>query len=340
MKKHNIKGLLCLVFCVALLCQCFALSAFAEEGEVTEMLQWTASIDGNTISDGSRTFELYCSGGTFGSTDIFENSTEIFRYENYVEITDPERGLASCQITSKSKDFPIIWIQLSYETRYYATEEGAKLLDDFFNTKNCIYRLYGENTDPESTYGDYRNFPFGKELMNKMNATVATEEINVRDLVTIPKYTVRYFDSTDTFYMNQGIVFVLPDGYYYVNFANLDNSHFDADGYFSYRLGSVMLAKLEGEVATGISYALENPEELRTREITYEDDIEDVSMPPIVFWFFYAIFIFILPIPGLVVGLILPHIKKLGKPKYWYSLSIIHGLWILLGIILAIVLLI
>ena len=343
MKKLNFKKLFCIIVSALMLCQGFALCTFAEEseGEVIEMLQWTASIDGNTISDGTRTFKFYCSGGTYGNTEIIEDSAENFRYENSVEITDPERGLISCGITSKSKDFPIIWIDISsYETRYYATEEGKELLDDFFNKKNCIYRLEGEYESAESVFDTYRSFTIGESLIKKMDAVIATEEIDVRDLATVPSYDIYYYDSSDTFCMIQGMVFVLPDGYYYVNYANLDNTHFDANGNFSYRQGTVFLAKLDDqEIAAGIHYALENPDEARTYTTTYEYE-SDATLPPIIFWFFYVIFVIVLPVPGLVVGLILPHIKKLGKPKYWYSLSIIHGLWILLGIILAIVLLI
>ena len=344
MKKLNFKKLFCIIFSALMLCQGFALCTFAEEseGEVIEMLQWTASIDGNTISDGTRTFKFYCSGGTYGNTEIIEASAEIFHYENPVEITDPDTGLTRCNIYSKTKDFPIIWLTFSYETRYYATEEGARLLDAFFNRENCIYRLYGDYTAPDEEYSENRYFTIGEELVQKMNSMVATEEMDVRALVSVPNYYLRYYDSTDTFYLKQGILFALPDGYYYANFENLENYHFDASGNFSFRKGTVFLAKLDSETASGIAYALETPDEWRESKYTYERDLNntDSELPPIIFWFFYVIFVLVLPVPGLVVGLILPHIKKLGKPKYWYSLSIIHGLWILFGLILAIVLLI
>ena len=344
MKKLNFKKLFCIIFSALMLCQGFALCTFAEESEseVIEMLQWTASIDGNTISDGTRTFKLYCSGGDFGNTDIYRDTSEVFYYQNPVEITDPDTGLTSCDIYSKTKDFPIIWLHFSYETRYYATEEGARLLDAFFNRENCIYRLYGDYTAPDEEYSENRYFTIGEELIQKMNSMVATEEMDVRALVSVPNYYLRYYDSTDTFFLKQGILFALPDGYYYANFENLENYHFDANGNFSFRKGTVFLAKLDSETASGIAYALETPDELRDSKYTYERDLNntDSELSPIIFWFFYVIFVIVLPVPGLVVGLILPHIKKLGKPKYWYSLSIIHGLWILLGIILAIVLLI
>jgi hypothetical protein len=32
-----------------------------------------------------------------------------------------------------------------------------------------------------------------------------------------------------------------------------------------------------------------------------------------------------------VIGLVFPHIKKFGKPKYWYILTVSSGIWIVMS---------
>ena len=57
-------------------------------------------------------------------------------------------------------------------------------------------------------------------------------------------------------------------------------------------------------------------------------------------WVAYAVFILLPPIPVIAVGAILPHIKKIGKPKYWFILMAFAILWlvaaILLGVLMAV----
>jgi len=52
----------------------------------------------------------------------------------------------------------------------------------------------------------------------------------------------------------------------------------------------------------------------------------------------YLLFGLILPALIFAFGMILPHIKMLGKPKYWYIISVLAALWFLLSILFALVL--
>ena len=48
---------------------------------------------------------------------------------------------------------------------------------------------------------------------------------------------------------------------------------------------------------------------------------------------------FVFPLPFLVIGLIFPHIKKFGKPKYWYIMSATSAAWILASTVFTIIVL-
>ena len=45
----------------------------------------------------------------------------------------------------------------------------------------------------------------------------------------------------------------------------------------------------------------------------------------------------LIPLPVYALGAILPQLKKLGKPKYWYSLCIFAAIWTALTVLLFLV---
>ena len=73
-------------------------------------------------------------------------------------------------------------------------------------------------------------------------------------------------------------------------------------------------------------------------DVFVEEDVLDPYMPvsPFGFWFCFILIGFILPIPFLILGLVFPRSEKMGYPKYWYSLSISAGFWILISTIILI----
>ena len=67
--------------------------------------------------------------------------------------------------------------------------------------------------------------------------------IDVRKLAAMECYELvvyRGFEETV-----HGAIYVSDGAYYYLNYVNLGNQHFDANGYFSYRSGEVMLTRAE-----------------------------------------------------------------------------------------------
>lgn len=330
MKKHNkcfTKPLLCLFVCILLTSQIFSLCAFADTDE-SEFVQWTVSIDGKTLSTPDKTYTMYPRSG------FIEDPQTVYVFANTVQITNDNGYTSAYQIYSCGKDFPIVWIDgLNGETRYYATEEGANLLDDLLSEQNCSFRLFDTHS--------YNLFSVDEALISKMNGIVASEETDVTTLEYVQKYNIYSYDATDNFYSVYGMVFSMPGGYYYVKYSNLDNSHFDANGKFSYRQGTVLLAKLDYDTALALSEVIESEAEIRNNIYEYEDpSVNEIIFPPEFFWIGFVLFGILAPIPGLVTGFVLPQIKPLGKPKYWYWLSAVCIVWIVLAIVLAILIII
>ena len=142
----------------------------------------------------------------------------------------------------------------------------------------------------------------------------------------------------------------MPDGsYYYLCFKDLDNSYFDADGYFSYRSGSVQVYKLDDKSRLSIDESIANMTTKEHKKI-YEDSVinghYDIYGNPIdhtddynissnrigaVILFFVITFVLgiIVPVVLLILGLVLANSQKSGKGKCWYALVASAALWIL-----------
>ena len=127
---------------------------------------------------------------------------------------------------------------------------------------------------------------------------------------------------------------MLDGAYYYVNYLTLGNQYFDADGNFSYRSGTVGLIALNSAQSATVQGAVES-QSYRYAEYEWEDDEwidDDVSAG--FFWVMLVLFGFLMPIPFLVIGLVLPNSAKRGYPKYWYVLAVIAVVWMILAAIL------
>lgn len=160
--------------------------------------------------------------------------------------------------------------------------------------------------------------------------------IDVRELAQMECYEIIYRNGyEETVY---GAIYLMNGEYYYLNYVNLGNQHFDADGYFSYRSGEVMLTRAE-TYRDGIKNALYPlTEEFwsgAAEETVYG---EEVSM--IFFWIGFVLLGFVTPIPFFVLGILLSRSKKLGYPKYWLILTYIAAAWFVLSALLLLLLMI
>ena len=160
--------------------------------------------------------------------------------------------------------------------------------------------------------------------------------IDVRKLAAMECYELvvyRGFEETV-----HGAIYVSDGAYYYLNYVNLGNQHFDANGYFSYRSGEVMLTRAEA-YRGGIKEALD-PLTEESWPGSAEGVLYDGKAVMVLFWIGFALLGFIAPIPFFVLGILLSRSKKPGSPKYWRILSYIAVAWFALSAVLLLLLLI
>ncbi len=176
-------------------------------------------------------------------------------------------------------------------------------------------------------------------------------KINVHDLETHLICELRFHDPSGLLTTIKGAVYTMPDGSFgYVDYATLDNSHFDADGNFSYRQGEVTVYPLE-ELAGRVDSALSNSYTMK-RSFTYEyyEYEADIGIiggtnytdesAIVAFWVIFVLVGYLLPIAPLVIGLVFAHSKKMSHPRRWYVVVGLAVLWLVLAVTLTVLLLV
>ena len=156
------------------------------------------------------------------------------------------------------------------------------------------------------------------------------------------------YDGTESFCKKYGALYLIDEAWYYINYDTLENDKFDADGNFSYRRGTVELSKLSDELAKKIDIANDSKDILYT-VYTYEEDefVEDFeheyfdeSFGVALFWVVFSLVCLALPAFIAVGAFIVARLDKLGRPKYWYIVSLIALVWIVSSVALMIIILI
>lgn len=314
-----------LLLSVLLLMQMLSIACFAQN-DPTEPVEWEYLDEHQIILGNNTTYYHYPSDSMFG---IYMQATGIYEYSNTVYY----QGQYNVYAPYPNAD--LIWIRrTSYsDPIFFVTENGKTVLDAFIAGKADHYRLRVSQSHvadmPMDAVDEME--AFGQEFNG------SKVEVDVTKLRTAECYEITAHDPTDTLYYTHGAIYHgLGDGcYYYLNYQTLDNSHFDADGNFSYRSGTVMLTRLDASFQTGIEDLLKRGYSIRT-EYTYEED-QTVSNRENegIGWASIIVFGFLAPIPFLIIGLTLPHSQKRGYPKYWLILACTAGLWLLFSLLFA-----
>jgi len=323
MSKVHMKRLF--AFCLTLL-MVFSLSICfvgAAEEEYTP-IEWVMAEDATYLYGDEKYYDRYFVNGAF-----YSDAKCRFNFMNRVEFDG-----TMCPVYGDSIDPHIVCVQKNDGYSFvFVDEEGKGILDRFLQGEDCIYYL----EDNQNRYA-----PLDEQFVRLLDSSFYASdapltEKKVGELSEGAIYELTAHDSTGLKAYQHGAVYVLPDGNtYYLCFDELDNSYFDADGYFSYRKGSVSLLKLEGSLLTDVEKAI--PEmEYKTKEYLYESDY--VNIPgdegyapegdPLSFFIFAIPMGFVLPLAILVTGIVLAKSKKLGENKAWYWLSATGALWIL-----------
>ena len=329
MKMNLKKRILFTLLSVVLILPLAILGVSAEE----EYVEWSLTEDGMILS-GDKTYYAYEFPAS--APNIYEEAWNLYVYYNEVESDWIEEvassKYATATVYAPYPDSEIVFLDIYGEWYLYATPTGKAEMDAFAGGHSTNYFLRSE---------PYVSAPLPSDVMTSMEVARAkdgnkrTEE--VVNLQNAHRFDVIVHDSTYTYAYTVGAVYRLEDGRdYYLHFLSLGNQHFDAEGNFSYRSGSVELTLLD----EAISAELDRTEALMMEHYTirsYEDDIE-LIIPETAFWVLYVLFVMGMPFALLIVSLAMARSKKRGYPKYWYILSIIAALWLLAAILLMIML--
>lgn len=295
-----------------------------------EDMEWNFRADGMTLTDGTRVYHYYhLAHNVVCSPRYLSMLSE--EYYDLDEIDVSPGYLYSTELGGGN----IVWAGYN-TTRYingiYVLPFEMQQLNRWQSGNGSVYRMRDKN-------GQYATFPASTVIeLNQLKAAV--QSTDVRTLEKAGRYDIYAFDDTNTWGYPYGAIYVLSDGYYYLNYTKLGNEHFDADGNFSYRRGNVFLSRMSNEQATLIDEISEELEYISYEEIDKDDtqSEEPQAMSLAAFWIVYFFLGIILPIPLIFIGIFLARSHKLGYPKYWYVLSAIAGFWLLLGMVLAVLL--
>ncbi|MBE6553952.1 MAG: hypothetical protein E7666_06370 [Ruminococcaceae bacterium] len=326
MKKVNLKKVFTrssLVWLILALLMPMILTASAET------LTWELSGDEVTLTHGDEIYTAFSlpvdSRLRPRTRYVYAETVDIFSYYD----PNPE---------SYEANGDIVWLDLSARILYVTREGGSKLVSLRRGQSEKFY-LANANLTTDA--------PIKKTTVNRLNDLVAREsggiEVDVNSgLEFVTRYELLAYDDTETVCQFYGVIYEIEGTFYYLNYQKLDNKHFDADGKFSYRSGTVTLYPIGAGTEQTLRDVMESMTPYRA-EVSFEEGEELIadadSYNPAVFWFMYIAIGFMLPCLPLILGLILPHLIKWRKPTYWYSVAIAAGVWILSAIVILILLL-
>ena len=170
-------------------------------------------------------------------------------------------------------------------------------------------------------------------------AHIELSDVEVTELKGLDRYELVSFDPNLALVRTVGAVYRLDgERYGFVDYTLLDNTHFDASGNFSYRSGSVTLSVLKGDVYATLMETVDAMDDFDW-EITYENDPDMATAGLVIFWIFFVLVGYAMPLAPLLVGLLLPQSAKCHRPKRWYALAVFAGLWLLAATVILIILL-
>ena len=324
--KKILSALLVAIFIISSLSVC----VYAEDAEEPEVYEWDVTTDGSMIWNEDREYYLY--EMPFGYKVDFRSS---YFFDGTVDINGEE-----FEITSYARDGEIIEIEnnylYDYFWTYYVTDAGRASIDALVGGNYTSVRLYnyGEVADIDSA------------TLVALDSLNTGAEVQVADLENLNFYEIRTYDSTDNVYYVYGALYEYDGGMWYLNYDRLSNDHFDADGNFSYRRGSVTMYRVDGapvhstilEAEDLFYYFYEDGE----FEAGFFDGIKvngDIAAK-IGFWVVFALVGAILPIWPLVVGIKNSRSAKHARGRHWLIMSLASALWIVLAIVIALIIVI
>ena len=324
------KKILSALLAALLLISSLSLCAYAEEDGEREVYEWDATTDGNMVWNDDREYYLY--EIPFGYKVDFRRS---YFFDGEVDINGDEFS-----ITSYARDGEIIEIEnnylYDYYWTYYVTDAGRESIEALVGGSYTSVRLhnYGEVSDLDSA------------TLTALDSLNTGAEVQVTDLEDLNFYEIRMYNSTDSVYYVYGALYEYNGGMWYLNYDRLSNDHFDADGNFSYRRGSVTMYQVDGapvystiiEAEENFYYFYEDAE----FEVGFFDnvDVDGVVIAKIGFWAVFVIIGIALPVWTLVIGIKNSRSAKHARGRHWLAMAFASVAWILIAIAVALIIII
>ena len=289
--------------------------------------KWFASEDGEIISNSDRTYYKY---------ELPEGYTlqlsPRYSFKNRVEIDGKNKHLYSYD-----RDGEIISFSNYSEGECYVTVKGREMIEALVDAECEVIYLYN--------YGDL--YQIDKKIFNRLNAVDTSIEIDVSELQYLDRYTIRHYDESCSVYRTSGALYEYRGALWYVNYDELSNEYFYADGDFSYRGGVVNMYELITDRALyyDIADAMEEGVEFSDEYIYERQDIkpEREKMDPeerakAWFWSMYSLMAFALPAWPFTIGVLNSCSKKHGKSRLWRIQSLAALVWVLIGFAILLIL--
>lgn len=333
-KRFDAKRLAALLLCLILSANLLCAPAFAAEkaADDEKAVDWELSEDSLTLKGGSKAYFYY---DIYLDSEYFLNPLSVYEYNK--EIRYEKDGYTYyLTVYSYARGGDIVWLESNYGEVFavYVTDEGKLIADKFMNGEHSSARLFD---------GLGRCSPISEEIFAKLNRAYGTEEarfhIDVTELRDLDKYEIYVSDSTDTLTYTYGIIYDNMGTLIYVEHKDLPNNSFTADGFFSYRKGSVEATILVRDTEADILAVIEG---LEYPKVEYDSEKNNAFLGIVAFLLIACIAVvgFVAPIALGILGICLARSKKAGYPKHWYILSVTALVWLIAAAALVIVLLI
>ncbi|MBE6597470.1 MAG: hypothetical protein E7641_07350 [Ruminococcaceae bacterium] len=335
--KAKILRIALIFVCVSLL---FSFTVGVSAADDKKQKEWSISEDGETLSDGAKSYTQY-----YLNVGYYSERTNYCVFEGTVYY-DGEM----MTIVGDSAEPNLVWL-LDSEGYFYlfVDDVGEKIVDDLVYNRSRVYHLEDGN-DNYST--------MDKELFDALNASsekyAAAKIVDVRTLAKAEMYEIAVRDTTLNLGLRHGAIYKLDDGrYYYLNFEALTNEYFDSEGYFSYRSGSVTVYRISEETSEKLSGAISSmvgKKHTSFYEKDYVNGRVDAHGAPldktdseligkIVFWIVHVLGGFLLPIGLIGLSAIMICLKKSFK-LFWRIMAIVGAVWLCSAISITLIILI
>ena len=224
MKNRFVKIIVLVAIIIALLCFAGCNASYA---------QWELSKNEITLSETYRYNTDYFHITTLVGYDL--SGTQI-RYRQSIYLEDSNK-----RYTVYSPDYgaDIVYLYNSADKiiHVFAKDGKGEGITSFIQGNAAYTKFVTSDLDEAKDIGTVER--------NNLDGLTASAVFDVPSLADKLVYKVIVYDNTATLSHVHGGVYKVNGMYYYVNYDNLDNSYFNADGSFSYRFGQITAAELD-----------------------------------------------------------------------------------------------